>query len=154
MQEDARRRGAKGARRRDKELQVVEREARLERLRRTARRRLGVHIMPHVPDRYAFPTKVRHAFPGLGIRSFDRIDRFCDRKIDSIGKKIKSLLSFFFKVGGIDSIKINLFKSSTIAIRSWSIFFKDRKDLKIEDRKVEFPTLTLLLKRNYYLNLH
>ena len=46
---------------------MVEREARLERLRRTARRRLGVHIMPHVPDRYAFPTKVRNVLTTIKI---------------------------------------------------------------------------------------
>ncbi len=57
-----RREGERGARRREAEVRVVEREARLERLRRTARRRLGVHIMPHVPDRYAFPTKVTQSF--------------------------------------------------------------------------------------------
>jgi hypothetical protein len=61
-QEVVRREGERGARRREAEVRVVEREARLERLRRTARRRLGVHIMPHVPDRYAFPTKVTRSF--------------------------------------------------------------------------------------------
>jgi hypothetical protein len=61
-QEVVRREGERGARRREAEVRVVEREARLERLRRTARRRLGVHIMPHVPDRYAFPTKVTQSF--------------------------------------------------------------------------------------------
>ena len=41
---------------------------------------------------------------------------------------------------------VDLFKRLTRAIRSWSIFFKDRKDRKIEDRKIEdrkieFPNL-------------
>ena len=43
---------------REKEMEVLEREVRLERLRRIARRRLGVHIMPVIRDRFTFSTKV------------------------------------------------------------------------------------------------
>ena len=53
---------------------------------------------------------------------------FCDPKIDKI-----------------DSITVDLFQRSTRSIRSRTIFFKDRKDQKIEDRKIEFPTLGIYL---------
>ena len=43
---------------RTKETGELEKEVRLERLRRIARRRLGVHIMPFIRDRFTFSTKV------------------------------------------------------------------------------------------------
>ena len=43
----------------------------------------------------------------------------------------------FLKINGIDSLTVNLFKRLMIAIFSWLIFFKDRKDQKIEDHKIK-----------------
>ena len=105
---------------------------------------------------------------GVGIRSsvfranrlFFVIKRSKDQ-FDLTVKKIKSPPSIIFKdqrdwfdhvqsfskINEIDSITVNLFQRSTRAIRSRSLFFKDRKDRKIEDRKIEFPTLSTVSPR-------
>ena len=57
----------------------------------------------------------------------------CVRKIDSIKA------NFFQKIDEIDSITVDLFKKITRTIRTPSIFLK--KERKIEDWKIKFPTL-------------
>ena len=95
---------------------------------------------------------------GLGFWSsvcnrMDSFLTFCDRKIDSIMKKIELLTLIFFedqrdwfahsqsfsKIDRIDLITVDLFKRSMSAIQSRSIFFKIEKikRLKIEISKIE-----------------
>ena len=53
-------------------------------------------------------------------------------------KRSTGSIRYFWSFSEIDEIyllTVNLFKRSTRAIWSWSTFFKDRKDCKIEDRR-------------------
>ena len=63
-------------------------------------------------------------------RSFSKINK--SESIPSIFKK-----DWRGKIDKSDLIIVDLFKRLTKVIWSWSIFFKDQKDQKIKDRKIE-----------------
>ena len=58
----------------------------------------------------------------------------------------------FSKIDGIDSLKVDLFQRSTRAIRSRSIFLKEKKDRKIEF-STQLPGLALSISKLSYENM-
>ena len=50
---------------------------------------------------------------------------FCSNLLQSRANRSRRC---FLKIDGIDSLKVDLFKRSTRAIRSWSIFLKDQRE--------------------------